>query len=578
MNIVSADQTLAQAGFRAPELAALVPDVNNYSVLLAQPQGLVEADATGVRNRDQVRAQAVFSGFLKKAVETAADLAVTPEYALPWATFVAALRADVRPAAGKLWALGCESLTLAELVTYQTELANIATVIFEPMTPQANRFLDPLVYVFHSEPLAGGPGRLVLLVQFKTHPMGDPYENEHLHCGTAVYQFGDAANGLRLISLICSDAFAFTDEQAAAVHHRSLVLHIQLNQKPRQHQYRQYREKLFYYNGDEIELLCLNWAGGVCEWSDGEQKPWNNPSGSAWYLRPKEFDTGDTTLCANHKHGLYYTRLESSRAHVLFLNYSAGAYLLEATKVAHTAVPASTSRRVGPKLQQVFVWDPASGALSTQASAADGFPAILVQAGNAQGEIQRIYQSSPIAAERVLALCAGKIAAGEWYKVAVLDSFGIATTEIICRITFCQDVVQEASEFRSARLLRCANLWQILEDKKNMPPALADLGDGWRLEWQATHPHQNVMSTADKPGTAIYLGEDADDAMIERVATCIAENLRRGAANDNDAVTARQRVAIWYRRGGELLLHDPDRYRTFDDPRNASALDLTRQN
>src|SRR6202044_2822786 len=45
-----------------------------------------------------------------------------------------------------LWALGCESLTLAQLIARKTELADIATVIFEPMVERANRFLDPLAY------------------------------------------------------------------------------------------------------------------------------------------------------------------------------------------------------------------------------------------------------------------------------------------------------------------------------------------------------------------------------------------------------------------------------------------------
>jgi len=577
LNILRIDQELAAVGLRSPALAVLVPDVNNYTALLAQPEGSIESDADGVRNRDRVRADLVFRRFLEKAVETGADLAVTPEYSLPWETLLTSLRTGVRPAVGKLWALGCESLTLAQLSTHKAELANIATVIFEQMAEQANRFLDPLVYIFLAEPVDGGPPKLVLLVQFKTHPMGDSYEIEHLHRGSAVYQFGVVGQGLRLVSLICSDAFAFSDAEATAVYQRSLVLHIQLNPKPRQHQYRQYREKLFYYDGDETELLCLNWAGGVCEWSEGKQKAWDNPAGSAWYLRPKGFDTRDAILCSNHKRGLYYTWLKSSRAHALFLNYSPGVYLLEATKVAHTAVPASASRRVGPKLQQVFVWDTDTAALLAQAGATDGFSAILAQSGNAQDEVRRLYTASPVATERALAVCAGKIDTGEWYKVSALDSFGIETTEIIKRITFCQDLDADARGFRSARLFRCSNLWQILANANNHPTALTDLGQGFRLDWHEAHPHQNIVSGANKRATAIYLGEDVDDATIDRVAAQMAENLRRHAVNDNESITARQRLAIWYRRDNQLCRHNPDRYIKFDDPRSTSDLDLTRQ-
>src|SRR5262245_33875286 len=104
MDIVRVDQVLACAGLRAPHLAVLVPDVNNYAVLLAQPQGSITADAAGVRNRDQARAEMVFTRFVEKAVETNADLAVTPEYSVPWSTLVASLKAGRLPPVGKLWA------------------------------------------------------------------------------------------------------------------------------------------------------------------------------------------------------------------------------------------------------------------------------------------------------------------------------------------------------------------------------------------------------------------------------------------------------------------------------------------
>lgn len=577
LKILPVDQALAKADLRAPNLAALVPDVSSYTALLAQPEGVIEASDDGVRNRDRARADLVFGHFLDKAIESAADLAVTPEYSLPWNTLLTRLRAGARPAAGKLWALGCESLTLAELKAYQADLADIANIVFEDMVERPNRFLDPLVYVFLAESNAEAASKLVLLVQFKTHPMGDAYEVEHLHQGSAIYQFGGAGS-LRLVSLICSDAFAFTDAEAVAIYQRSLILHIQLNPQPRQHQYRLYREKLFSYAGDETELICLNWAAGVCEWSNGKQKAWANPSGSAWYLRPGGFDARDAMICHNHKRGLYYTWLNSSRAHALFINYLPGIYFIEATKVAHTGVPASVSRRVGPKLQKVFVWDTATTALCGQAMASDGFAAILPQSGNARSELKRLYDASPIAAERALAVCAGKVGIGEWYKVNTLDSFRIETTEVIRRITFCQDTDADAADFRLGRLARCASLWQILSDENRRPPALADLGGGFSMDWRDSHPHQNIISAGGKRVTAIYLGEEVDDAIVKRVATQMSENLRRNSASDDESISSRQRLVVWFRREGHLHRFKTDRYIRFDDPRNTSDLDLTRQN
>jgi len=165
--------------------------------------------------------------------------------------------------------------------------------------------------------------------------MGDDnhFEINSMQRGTHVYRFGDVGVSLSLVSLICSDVFDFHDADAQAIYDRALVIHIQLNPKPRQDQYRRYRNCLLAFNGDATELLCLNWARDVNEWTGGLAKSWNNIAGSAWYLKPGKFDDRDATLRANHSRGLYYTWLEPSHTHALFFNFEPLTYLLEATKV-----------------------------------------------------------------------------------------------------------------------------------------------------------------------------------------------------------------------------------------------------
>jgi hypothetical protein len=234
MNIVRVEQILAARGIAPPDVSALVANVNNYSVLLAQPKGLIDAGPSGVHNRDRNSAHAVFSKFIDKAIETDAHIAVTPEYSLPWETLVAALLSGKAPSSGRLWVFGCESTTLPQLKEIKAKLAPTAEVLFESLSDEDGRFLDPLVYVFISKELQTSARRVVLLVQFKTHPMGDPghFEITHLQRGTSVYQFGGAATELKLVSLICSDAFGFTDADAAQIYDRALVIHIQLNSQP----------------------------------------------------------------------------------------------------------------------------------------------------------------------------------------------------------------------------------------------------------------------------------------------------------------------------------------------------------
>ena len=492
---------------------------------------------------------------------------------MPWETLVEVVKAGRTPGEGVLWALGCESITYEELVAVAQDLARHATVLYEPLQPDPRRFLDPLVYVFEATRTDGnGPPTVVLLVQFKTCPMGDNdhFEINGLQRGTRIYQFGGATQ-LRLVSLICSDALEFLDAQAEAVYDRTLVLHVQLNPKPRQEQYREYRRRLLRFGGDATEIICLNWAKDVCERSDAQARCWHNISASAWYLRPDKFDDRDDPLSVNHRRGFYYTWLFSVRSHVLFFNYEPATYLLTATKVAHIGVSASLSRRRGPQLTTRRIWDEGTSTWIDHM-------AVVAECGDAQHEITRLADRNPFDAERVLALCAGKIGDSErWYTLRHLDSCGIEASEVIRRMTVCQDTDHDACEFRIARLRRCRWLWGILRAEASLPPALADLRTGFRLEWTLTSPHQNVISDQGRRATVIYMGEDANDVQIEAVSKRVAEYLHRASAEPNRSIEARQRLHVWYRDTvGAIELFDPRRYLKYDDPRSASEFDIAR--
>jgi hypothetical protein len=581
MQIMPVAEMLVSEGLAAPLINALIPNEVNYTVALMQPCGHIEASTMGVRNRNRALARMQFRQFLAGAQQTGADLMITPEYSMPWETLVEAIKANCVPADGKLWALGCESIKYSELEALKHELAPWAAVLFEQLQPDQARFTDPLAYVFAAAPIDGsGASRIVVLVQFKTCPMGDNnhFEVNGMQRGTRIYQFGGAEQNLKLVSLICSDVFAFRDEDALAVYDRALVIHIQLNPKPRQGQFRQYRNQLLRYDGDETELICLNWAGDVCEWSGDKQTPWKNIAGSAWYLRPKGFDERDATLNANHGRGLYYTWLDESRAHALFFNYKPAIYLLVATKVAHIGVTASVSRRRGPQLTKTCVWDDATGDWVEQSTADDGFSAFVGECGQAKEQIQSIHDTNPMDAERLLALCAGKVKHdGNWYSVRRLDSCVIDASEVIHRMTFCQDTDPGATEFRVGWLRRCARLWDILKTHKHLPPALVDFKDGFRLEWSSDSPHQNAISEKGKRATVVYMGEESSSAHIEEIAKTLAEFLHRGCADPRESRSAQQRLAVWFRENEAIVPLNPDRYIRFDQAGDTSEFDIARE-
>lgn len=173
MEITPVLSILGPAGFGTPALRVLVPNETNYRALLMQPAGQIEASAAGVFNRDRKLAGRQFGRFLTDARDVDADLAITPEYAMPWEVLIESIKAGVAPSEGRLWVLGCESIKYSSPDDIKKELAPIATLLYENLPADPNRFTDPLVYVFLA-------------------PQGDQdhFEVNGLQRGTRVYQFG----------------------------------------------------------------------------------------------------------------------------------------------------------------------------------------------------------------------------------------------------------------------------------------------------------------------------------------------------------------------------------------------------
>lgn len=580
MLIVPATTPLNAAGFETPLLNALIPNENNYSVLLLQPSGEIEASASHVRNMNRALAAIHFSAFLNKALSVQADFAVTPEYSTPWETLKNFITANKFPSLGKLWVLGCESIKYSELELLKQELSPHASLIYETLQADDTKFLDPLAYIFQA-PVIGQPGqfKLVVLIQFKTYPMGDAdhFEINNLQRGTQIFQFGGNQQQIKLVSIICSDAFQFTDAHANSIYDRALIVHIQLNSAPRNQLYSQYRQKLFRFQGTETELLCLNWACGVVEWQNGQSKPWNNIAGSAWYLKPDRFDQTDATLSTNHRRGMYYTWSESLRTHVLFFNYEPAVFFLQASKVSHIGVVGPVSPRRGPQLTNKYIWDNTTSDWKEQGVANDGFASFVQHSNSAQHELGRITLVNPFATERILALCAGEIGHKQnWHSLQNLDSCKIDLTEVIHRITFCQDTDQQSQQLRIGRLIRCGRLWNII--LAQFPPSLTDFQAGFSFDWRPSHPHQNAISSGGRRATLIYLGEDATPEQVEKVFKFAAEFLHRSSSNLDESREARQRLAVWYRNGSDqIILFDGKENADYSNPAARSEFDIGRE-
>jgi hypothetical protein len=570
---------LREKGLAPPVLEVLLPTADNYRVALLQPRGQITASEQGVFNKDRTTSSVQFAGFIHSSLDV--HLAVTPEYSMPWAVLLASLREGRHPQTSAIWVLGCESIKYAELLHLRDELAERADILFEDLLPDDSKFVDPVAYVFWTKRIDSHEDRLVVLVQFKTVPMGDAdhFEVNGLQQGTKIYVFGGHGNQIRLATILCSDAFAFTDHVAEQLFDRSLLLHLQLNPKPRQSQYRRYRDSLFRFGKGETELLCLNWAENVEEWeAESKLRSWANVAGSAWYLQPDTFDDRDSTILQNHRRGLYYTWFQDIRSHALFFNYSPVIFNITASKVAHLAVPGSLSNRRGPQLTGVLSWDGAKAAWSGVAALDDGF-ANLAEQGSCPAELKNVGALDPIRAERVFALACGSISNREWYKVKKVDSFGISQSEILRRTTACQDTDVSAVAFRTARLQRMVRLSGILGDEGRLPAALKAFSSGWKFEWLETTPHQNLTQASGlgQRATVVYMGEEVLPSKVQEVKANISTYLHQSSIDADASMEAKQRLAVWYRNAnGEITLYDPDRYTKFDRT-SQSEVDIGRE-
>lgn len=580
MELTLVKDILLDEGLGVPTLNALIPNVDTYEVLLLQPHGDIEADVSGVRNSNHTLAIDQYGQFLEDANEKQADLVITPEYSMPWSVLETVIKDIQGPAHGKLWALGCESIKISELDALKSALASEATVIYESLDSASSKFVSPLAYVFKA-PITANlyESRTVILVQFKTEAMGDldHFENIGMQKGTHLYQFGGDDDSIKLVSLICADAFEFEDTIAKKIHDRGLILHIQLNPNPRHELFLACRSKLLRYSRDETEILCLNWASDVIMKINGQDKSWKTIAGSAWYLKTKDFDESDDRLCANHRLGLYYTYLQPHRSHTLFFNYEPATYLLTATKVAHVGVPGSASKRTGPRLTRTCTWDYEGNEWVELGTIEDGFSTLVDESIDAQSAIKQIADTNPFNAERILALSAGEINHNNWHEVKLLDSCVIGLPEFVRRVTFAQDMHEDAIKFRTSRLQRFSRLWNILE-QNDLPPSINDLKDNFEFQWSPNYPQQNVRSLTGKHATIIYMGEDYTIPQIENTIARVESFIYESYLDFDQRISAQRRFHVWYRDDTDKNVpYKPYRHLNYDQAVDESPFYIGRE-
>ena len=594
-NVEQVLQECKAGPFTLVDLHALSTVREPYLTLLLQPRGVVEANQERVGHADRAYGTHLCSGFLNMAVAKHADLAIAPEYCVPWDVVEDIAVGTFRPAPGCLWILGCESIRPADfLIVAQRCNAEAGRVLLhedlDERQMKQKRYLDPLVYVFWATD-AKGASVLCFLVQFKTVACRDfrDVEQTSLCLGRSVYAFNRGLGKIGLLSIICSDAFDFTP-LVENVHQNCLLIHIQLNPKPAHSDYAAYRMKLCSVGThNNVELICLNWAQNVQELqSPGKYVEWNNVAGSAWYVPPAKF-SGDGALVEDlHHHGLYYSLLKR-RWHAFFLNYDEQVLLVQKQKLLFPGDQALAPKSCLAVIER-WSWDPVTKAWNAGCLAGDGFAVVLQPYAAIAGPLELASQQSALAVERALEVLVGP--AGNpttWFAVHELEAMHLhLDEESMCRVTVHQeaDPARPGVIFRKRRLQRAQDAVTLPGNGVPWPAPVRDLEQGFALAWMADAPHHNVVPLVGGRGSAalVYLADEADDAAIERVQQRLRLGLRTHAATNslektgqqfNDAmVRSLDRLCIVFKRGPVYGARGPEGLNVFDRPPLVSPVDI----
>lgn len=537
---------------KLPELNLLIPDAKLYEVLAIQPGGGVELRDDFVGHADRELAIKKFDSYFGLATEKKCDLVLSPEYSCPWEALGKAIASKNLPKQGKLWILGCESITPEELPKFTSKFSNMIW-IHEPIPKTAGRFLNVLCYLFKSE-LKSGNVQDVGLLQFKTQAMVDinAWERDRLIPGTTVYVLHNPQDHIRLISLICSDSLNFEPYNAEGCGmelHPFLVFHPQLCFDPRHPAISDYRRTLFISNQSlSTEVVVLNWAH---QFKLGTLvSPYG---GSAVYLKSDKFNRSDSTLDANHKSGLYYANWEQHRTNVCLLNFDEHVFHFRAQKV-HMLGKAALSNRTGPTMAALWDWNQKDRRWRKCEKADDGFDALCDSYNEASMDWCAGATFTSVDRERLLTLSAGKLEPHvDWHKVEKLDSFVAEQDERTKRLTFVQEQSADSVGFRNEHLSRYITLQQtIIPNSSYFPVTIGDLKGDCEMgpPSKADDFRFNLKSKSGKAQGATGIFVDlqppryVEELKDKFVAAWKLENVRR--------------LVIWYRHRGKIeSIHPP---------------------
>lgn len=267
LQFVSVSELLTNHQLDDPKFSCLQSDPARFRLLRVQPR----ANLTYSIRKGPVVCDEDFDAKCRHALHLArqeyANLVMFPEYCISYKLLeeiVCGKDEGIWPENDSLWCLPCQAIPSKDFRLLLDKLDGYPDVIVlgKNCNYRPNHFINALFYCFVT--MQNGNRKLVLLPQLKLHPMSDRSylcEGNGLSIGNVIYYF--KGEEISLLSLICADVFHeevsidkfFCETKTVSL----LILHPQLNAKPREDAFCHIRREMMDRNSACTYIAC-NWA------------------------------------------------------------------------------------------------------------------------------------------------------------------------------------------------------------------------------------------------------------------------------------------------------------------------------
>lgn len=262
MKISYIEECMEREGYTMSELAVCKGD-STFSFIRPQyKENLKFSKELGVWSEKEEFVD-ICLNTVKIAKKNAVDLLLTPEYSMPYSVLEEIVNnIKLRPDYGKLWCLCFQGITVQDFGKRIKGFKAKSIVIEEAIKNiTGKKFVNALFYIFIND-----DNKLILVPQIKVHSMADANlecEKSGMSYGEIVFKFGkDKKN--QLLTLMCADVFGTKSCEIINGNENIILLHPQLNSKPRHEDFCQLRNESYSQNEfKDMVYITANWAKGT---------------------------------------------------------------------------------------------------------------------------------------------------------------------------------------------------------------------------------------------------------------------------------------------------------------------------